>query len=327
MFFCIVKDMSRSVAKGLPIVALFCVLAAFPLFADFREPPRSFPLPLAEAETVVSRWLTGAGLDVSRTDAGDGKVLFKASKKGESWEIELAPNSPLAFIMVAGCFRNGEPCPEGTAGLRTYLEGYERGVSVENPGRGQKAPAAVAERGGAIACIRGEGGRGTIQFSGFFVSRDGLILATAHDLEGVPEVTVILRDGERRAGRIVKLDRARDLSLIDTGSGVDASVSLSSGRGGLREGETVYSIGCPGNRPGTVHMGVVDGPRKLVNKLPLWQVDMETFPGGSGSPVFDRQGNLVGVVKGRYRGTDSRGFLIPVETVLEFLGEDRRGSP
>jgi serine protease Do len=48
---------------------------------------------------------------------------------------------------------------------------------------------------------------------------------------------------------------------------------------------------------------------------------METPPGSSGSPVFDREGKMVAMIKGRYRGTHSTGFLIPLETVVKFLNE------
>jgi len=43
--------------------------------------------------------------------------------------------------------------------------------------------------------------------------------------------------------------------------------------------------------------------------------------GSSGSPVFDAQGNLVAIVKGRYRGTESVGFLIPLATIIESAKE------
>ena len=52
---------------------------------------------------------------------------------------------------------------------------------------------------------------------------------------------------------------------------------------------------------------------------PLWQVTMETLPGSSGSPVFDTAGRLVAMVRGRYRGTESVGFLTPWDTMKEFL--------
>jgi serine protease Do len=46
---------------------------------------------------------------------------------------------------------------------------------------------------------------------------------------------------------------------------------------------------------------------------------MEIHPGSSGSPVFDANGRLVGIVKGRYRGTNSIGFVIPLETITSFM--------
>jgi serine protease Do len=60
---------------------------------------------------------------------------------------------------------------------------------------------------------------------------------------------------------------------------------------------------------------------KRVEDLILWQVQMKIYPGSSGSPVFDGMGKLVGIVTGRYRGTDSVGFLIPFGTLMEFLKE------
>ena len=51
-----------------------------------------------------------------------------------------------------------------------------------------------------------------------------------------------------------------------------------------------------------------------------WRVMlMEILPGSSGGPVFDREGNFVGMVKGRFRGAGKVGFLIPLETIIEFV--------
>jgi S1-C subfamily serine protease len=60
--------------------------------------------------------------------------------------------------------------------------------------------------------------------------------------------------------------------------------------------------------------------------MPLWEVRMETIPGSSGGPAFDAGGNLAGLVKGRFRGTKDQGYLIPVGTILEFLGAAKRGD-
>jgi serine protease Do len=96
-------------------------------------------------------------------------------------------------------------------------------------------------------------------------------------------------------------------------------VSLSDGRNLLENGETVYSVGCPGNQPGQLSSGIVDGPpRRLKNRL-LWQVIMRIDPGSSGSPVFDDRGRLVAMVKGRFRGSSTVGFLTPLDTIMDFL--------
>jgi serine protease Do len=84
-------------------------------------------------------------------------------------------------------------------------------------------------------------------------------------------------------------------------------------------GERVFSVGCPVNLFGTVFPGIINGPPRRVKEQTYWQVNMEIHPGSSGSPVFDVQGNLVGIVKGRYRGTNSIGFLIPLETIITFV--------
>jgi serine protease Do len=51
---------------------------------------------------------------------------------------------------------------------------------------------------------------------------------------------------------------------------------------------------------------------------------MHVHPGSSGSPVFDLQGNLVAVVKGRYRDAETVGFLIPYATLMNFIGSNQK---
>ena len=111
----------------------------------------------------------------------------------------------------------------------------------------------------------------------------------------------------------------RNLALLECPVGDRAFVSLSTGRNLLGMGENIYAIGCPSNLRGTIAPGTIAGPPRLVNDLPLWQVAMDIFPGSSGSPVFDAQGRVMAMVKGRYRGTASVGFLTPMETIIAFL--------
>jgi serine protease Do len=153
------------------------------------------------------------------------------------------------------------------------------------------------------------------------VDKQGLVLSTIHDVETFDDITVTLYDGREIKGDVIKKNTEQDLALINIGGGLDSAISLAEGRNLLGMGESVYSVGCPINLVGSVFPGIINGPPRRVDKLTYWQVNMEIHPGSSGSPVFDVQGNLVGIVKGRYRGTQSIGFLIPLETIFAFVKE------
>jgi len=146
-----------------------------------------------------------------------------------------------------------------------------------------------------------------------------LIICTTHDLEKLQEITVILYDGQEYKGNLVKFDAHKDLALVRADLASKNIVSLAKGRNLLEIGERVFTIGCPVNLLGTVYSGIVNGPPRRVKELTFWQVNMEIHPGSSGSPVFDENGRLAGIVKGRYRGTTSIGFVIPLETITSFI--------
>jgi serine protease Do len=112
------------------------------------------------------------------------------------------------------------------------------------------------------------------------------------------------------------------LALLHIPIEMDVAISLVASRNLLEMGETVFSVGCPINHSGTIYIGKINGPPRRIDELPLWQVQMEIHHGNSGSPVFDVNGNLVAMVKGRYRGTSTVGFLIPLETIIHFLKEN-----
>lgn len=203
-----------------------------------------------------------------------------------------------------------------------YLEIYSSGIySSGSRYSEQSVPSAVLSLKKSVVCIRAMTKNKPLQFSGLIIDKEGMIISTAHDLEGVRDVRVVLDDGTEIKGKIKKMDIDSDLALIRINSKINSTISLADSRNLLDNGERVYFIGCPMNHQGMIQSGIIDGLPRRVDSHPLWQVHMETLPGSSGSPVFDAHGNLVGVVKGRYRGTDLRGFVITIETIMEFLTE------
>jgi serine protease Do len=304
---------------GLLLALLLCT--PFPVHGELGQSSREFPLPLPEMEHIIARWFTQSGLQVSRTLPEPGRVDLNAKREGESWEVALKTRSPLATEVSALCFLNGQSDEARREGLWAYLAQYLRDLSTAEENASEEAPEAVLAKLPAVVCIKAIVESGHVQFSGFLIDRKGLLLATAHDLQAAREISVTLADGRTLEGRLLKTDPDWDLALIAVKAKVGSIISLDRGRSTLNEGERLYSLGCPGNLSGTVHAAVLSGPPRRMNNAPLLQVVMKTLPGGSGSPVFDRDGNLVAMVKGRYRGTDIVGFLTPLEVMRQFLRE------
>jgi serine protease Do len=277
-------------------------------------------LPINEVETILANWLSQAGFTVERTDSALPTRRLSGSLLNQSWQIDLRPRSALATEVDARV-RSGDPQREKRAmeELEDYLAAY---VQKTAPGPGESGtavPGAVSAHMRSVVCLDTTHGGKKTQYTGFILAPDGLIMCTTHGLKGSEKVRVVLYDGRILEGRPIKIDPEKDLALIQLPSRIESSIALENGKNLLDLGERVYSIGCPVNLIGTVYPGTVNTPARRAGSMPYWQVGMEIHPGSSGSPVFDTMGNIVGVIKGRYRGSNSIAFVIPLETVAEFL--------
>jgi serine protease Do len=309
------------IPKFITISCLFICLSIFcgSLYAGPESSPRLYSLPISELEAIVSDWLIQSGFDIQRSRLKMGDVRLTIARPAEKWQIVLKPHTELTTEIRAGS-ASGAPQPSATIdNMATYIEKYTEVPAAQKEVSNQTIPPVVLAQIGNVVCLKTKFKDKTSPHSGFIVDSQGLVLSTIHNVETFHDIQVTLYDGREITGDVIKKDINLDLALIDVGSGVKHAVSLAEGRNLLGMGERVYSVGCPMNLVGSVFSGVINGPPRRVNELTYWQVNMEIHPGSSGSPVFDVQGNLVGIVKGRFRGTQSIGFLIPLETIIAFV--------
>ena len=187
-----------------------------------------------------------------------------------------------------------------------------------------RIPDAVISMKDAVLCLNASSKGELLHFSGFVVDRRGLVLSTAHDLEGITVLTITDDAGKEYPGEIVQRDTVLDLTLIRVKQGFVNAITLPTVKRRLEAGETIYMVHCSAGNHYSVKSGVVARQQAVVGDNLLWQVKMAVSPGNSGSPAFDREGRLIGMAKGRYRGTENRGFLIPLDTIAEFLGREKR---
>ncbi len=293
--------------------------------ADAR-PPDSYPIPLSETEKLVYEFLSLQNCEIRRNGLENGDVVLSARKNGEEWKIVLRPISGSATEAFLSYANNGKGEDKELERLGNHVMTNAQKVVIEGDNAASYVPSAILSLAESVVCLESVLSDRRLQFSGFIVDEDGLVLATAHDLKGHQELNVTFFDGRQAAGRVVKADHRLDLALIKVDLKLMSRVALEKGRNLLGVGERLYTVGCPNNLRGTVFPGIVNGPPRRVDDLVYWQVNMKIHPGSSGSPVFDAGGSFVSVVKGRLRGTDSLGFLIPFETVVEFVKGIRIGG-
>ncbi len=303
------------------LFVLSLLLASSTLDAECGDVSHIVPLPSAEAETVLSHWFMKKGYAVSQISVKDNRYSLAAVKKDKEWHITVTPYSPLASRISASLSDNGPSSQDELTALWEYLRLYSGDTDTKDTVAERSVPELILDKASSVVCIKGNINSKSLQFSGFILNNDGIIISTAHDLENARELTIVFSDGKETAGTVIKTDTYNDLSLISFDTAYESTIKLKNSRNILYNGEKVFTIGCPMNNRGKILSGLIDGNLRRVNSLHMWQAEIETLPGSSGSPVFDVTGNLVGVIKGSYRGTKSKGFIITMGAVIEFLSE------
>lgn len=134
--------------------------------------------------------------------------------------------------------------------------------------------------------------------SGFAVAGGRYVVTNHHVIAEGSTFRVIARNGQVIPARVVAADDQVDLAILGLRSALTTSAPIGDSDT-LRPGEFVVVIGNPlGDFPGSVTIGVVSGLRDLGRHGQVLQLDAAISPGSSGSPVFNRRGEVIGVIFG-----------------------------
>jgi serine protease Do len=158
--------------------------------------------------------------------------------------------------------------------------------------------------------MRGEG-------SGFIVSPDGYILTNAHVVENADEVTVKTTDRREYTAKVVGVDEQTDVAVLKIEAKNLPTVQLGN-PDKLRPGEWVVAIGSPFGFENSVTAGIVSATSRAMpggNYTPFIQTDVAVNPGNSGGPLFNMNGEVVGInsqIYSRTGGYMGVSFAIPI---------------
>ncbi len=156
--------------------------------------------------------------------------------------------------------------------------------------------------------------------SGFIVSSDGYVLTNAHVVDDSSEVTVKLTDRREFVAKVVGVDKRSDVALIKiAATGLPTVHFGDSSR--LKPGQWVIAIGSPFGFENSVTAGVVSATARPLdeNYVPFIQTDAAVNPGNSGGPLFNVDGQVIGInaqIYSRTGGYMGMSFAIPIDLAL-----------
>lgn len=162
--------------------------------------------------------------------------------------------------------------------------------------------------------------------SGFIVSSDGYILTNAHVIDGANVVTVKLTDKREYKAKVVGSDKQSDVAVLKIDASGLPTVKIGD-PAQSKVGQWVVAIGSPYGFDNTVTSGIISAKSRSLpdeNYTPFIQTDVPVNPGNSGGPLFNLQGEVIGInsmIYSQTGGFQGLSFAIPINEAIKVKDE------
>jgi serine protease Do len=160
--------------------------------------------------------------------------------------------------------------------------------------------------------------------SGFIVSSDGYVMTNAHVVESADEIVVRTSDRREFVATLVGADKRSDIALLKVDASDLPTVKIGSAKD-LQVGEWVLAIGSPFGFEHSATAGIVSAKGRSLpseNYVPFIQTDVAINPGNSGGPLFNLDGEVIGVnsqIYSRTGGFMGLSFAIPIDVAMDVV--------
>ncbi len=299
-----VRTWSLALVAGIFIV----VVAQQRSHADVSPPPGNpgmatpsvTPVPTSQAPGRVTGLPDFSGLVAENSGAVVNIAVIEKSKKG------AAAQGP----------GGGGGDNEGESGEDPLSQFFKRfGV----PGQGQGGQGGQGMQPRQMPPSRGIG-------SGFIVSADGYVLTNAHVVADASEVRVKLNDRREFDAKVIGIDKGTDIALIKIPA-TGLPIVHFGDPAKIRPGQWAIAIGSPFGFESSVTAGVVSALGRplpadegvATNYVTFIQTDAAVNPGNSGGPLFNVDGQVIGInsqIYSRTGGYMGVSFAIPIDIAL-----------
>ncbi len=160
--------------------------------------------------------------------------------------------------------------------------------------------------------------------SGFIISSDGYVLTNQHVVKDADEIVVRLQDRRELVAKVVGSDKRSDIALLKIEATNLPVLNIGSSEN-MKVGSWVLAIGSPFGFDHSVTAGIVSAKGRSLpsdNYVPFIQTDVAINPGNSGGPLFNMDGQVVGVnsqIYSRTGGSMGISFAIPIEVAMKVV--------
>ncbi len=158
-----------------------------------------------------------------------------------------------------------------------------------------------------------------------FILKDNYIMTNFHVVEDATEVIISLSDRREFIAEVVGVDPLSDLAVLEVSDNDLPTVNVGNSDE-LRVGDWVIAIGSPFSFDFSVTAGIVSAKGRSINNnnignyVPFLQTDVAINPGNSGGPLFNLDGEVVGInsqIYSRSGGYQGLAFAIPINVAMD----------
>ncbi|GAB6070535.1 DegQ family serine endoprotease [Thiomicrorhabdus hydrogeniphila] len=164
--------------------------------------------------------------------------------------------------------------------------------------------------------------------SGFIISADGYILTNNHVVEGADEIIVRMRNRQELKAKVIGTDPRTDVALIKIDAH-DLPFAKIGNSSDLKVGQWVLAIGEPFGLDFSATHGIISALGRALPEdtyVPFIQSDVSINPGNSGGPLFNLDGEVIGInsqIYSKSGGSMGLSFSIPINIAMNVVNQLR----